>query len=395
MDLDSLTRFAPFSALHGVNAEHTIVCRSDTLNYYLPGITAIKRAFLSGDFPTWAPYEMGGTPLASLPNHAALSPLSLPYFLMPVWLAPAFVKLGEFVVAIGGMFGFLRRLGLGRAASVLAGIIFATSGFMLMWTNWPHTRVAAFIPALFWGLERMVQQRRARDVALVAVVFASMLLGGFPAVTLFALTLAGPYVLVRAFTRFGAEIRAVADVVGRAVAGHPARARARGHPDPAVRPQPRCHRARRPSVGGRAPAPGAVPHHRGAGQRRHLRGRVGARPDQPDRGDRVPGCGCGRPRAVRGLPAAAGRRGARPLPARASSRSPWSSWWWWSGSAARSSPRCSSCRSTRATPSPGRSRSSASSARSSRGSASTGSSGARPRGGRRRGRGRRLVRHRC
>ena len=48
------------------------------------------------------------------------------------------------------MVAFLRRHGLTRAAGVLAGIVFAASGYMMMWTNWPQTRVGAFIPLLFW-----------------------------------------------------------------------------------------------------------------------------------------------------------------------------------------------------------------------------------------------------
>ena len=42
--------------------------------------------------------------------------MSLPYFVMPLWLAPAYVELLEFVVAIGGMVLFLRRLGLSRGS---------------------------------------------------------------------------------------------------------------------------------------------------------------------------------------------------------------------------------------------------------------------------------------
>ena len=101
VDLDKLTAFMPVRALEGRQTADVIMCRTDTIDYYLPGIAAIKNAFWSGSFPTWAPYEVGGAPLASLPNHAALSPLSLPYFLLPLWLAPAYVKLGELVVGIG------------------------------------------------------------------------------------------------------------------------------------------------------------------------------------------------------------------------------------------------------------------------------------------------------
>ena len=33
---------------------------------------------------------------------------------------------------------------------------------MVSWTNWPHTRVAAFVPLLLWSLERLVQLRTAK-----------------------------------------------------------------------------------------------------------------------------------------------------------------------------------------------------------------------------------------
>ncbi len=197
LDVGALSAFLPFRASVGDSIATVVTCRRDTFDYYLPGIAEIKRSFFAGEFPTWAPYEVGGAPLASLPNHGALSPMSLPYFVLPLWLAPVYVKLLEFVVAIGGTVLFLRRLGLSTAAGLLAGVVFAGSGFMIMWTNWPHTRVAALIPALFWALERLVQEVRARDVVVVGVVVASMLLGGFPAIVLFSHTVAAAYVLVR------------------------------------------------------------------------------------------------------------------------------------------------------------------------------------------------------
>ena len=52
---------------------------------------------------------------------------------------------------IGGMVLFLRRLKLSRPAAWLGWLVFASSAFMVVWTNWPQTRTAALIPALFWG----------------------------------------------------------------------------------------------------------------------------------------------------------------------------------------------------------------------------------------------------
>jgi hypothetical protein len=197
LDVNLLTRYEPWQALHGLDILNTNICRGDTVDSVMPSIAEIRSRLFNGDFPGWSTSSVGGFPLAGLPNLGEFSPLALPYYVLPLWLAPAFVKLGEFAVAIGGMTLFLRRLRLSVASGILAGIVFASSGFMISWTNWPQTRVAAFIPALFWATERLVQRQRALDSLPLAVVVASMLLGGFPAVTGMALYCAALYFLVR------------------------------------------------------------------------------------------------------------------------------------------------------------------------------------------------------
>jgi len=210
LDVNLLTRFAPWQALHGQDTLTTNICRGDTVDTILPSIAETRSRLFRGDFPGWSASSVGGFPLAGLPNFGQFSPLSLPYYVMPLWLAPAFVKLGEFAIAIGGMTLFLRRLRLSVASGLLAGIVFASSGFMISWTNWPQTRVAAFIPALFWATERLVQRHRALDALPLAVVVASMLLGGFPAVTGMALYFAAIYFLVRIVMLHRARWRASA-----------------------------------------------------------------------------------------------------------------------------------------------------------------------------------------
>jgi hypothetical protein len=217
-DVDVLTAYFPFRGFSSQTLGDAIHCRVDTVDAVLPAMAAIKASLLQGDLPTWS-HESGGAPLASLPNHASLSPLTIPFYLLPLWLAPAFVKLGEFAVGISGMVALLRRHGVSRSSSVVAGIVFVSSGFMMMWSNWPQTRVAAFIPALFWAIERLVQERRSRDVVILAVIVCSMLLGGFPAVTLYSLTLAGAYALARTAHLFRGEMRAGLVVLARAGVG--------------------------------------------------------------------------------------------------------------------------------------------------------------------------------
>jgi len=197
LDVNLLTHFQPFQALHGHSSAPSNLCRGDTVDGVMPGLREIRSRLLLGDFPGWSSSEVGGSPLGGIPNLGQFGPLALPYYLLPLSLAPAFVKLGEFVVAIGGMVLFLRRLRLSTASGVLAGIVFASSGFMLAWTNWPQTRVAAFIPLLFWAVERLIQRHQVVDALPLALVAASMLLGGFPAVTGMTFYCAGLYFIFR------------------------------------------------------------------------------------------------------------------------------------------------------------------------------------------------------
>jgi hypothetical protein len=163
----------------------------------------------------WDPYTNGGVPLAAIPNYALASPLTIPYYVLPTWLAPAYERLLEIAVAAGGCFLFLRRLRVSRPAAITGGMVFATSGFMVAWVDFPQTRVAAFVPVLFWTLERYFQTRRLRDAALISIPVASMLLGGFPAVTGFALLTATLYAVVRLAGQYRSElVKAVRPALG-------------------------------------------------------------------------------------------------------------------------------------------------------------------------------------
>jgi len=191
----------------------------DTVDGAIPNAWLFGDAVRDGEYPSWNPYVLGGTPLAGTPNQGLNSPVALPFWFLPAWLAPAFVKLLEILVAVGGAYLFLRLLRLGRAAALLGGLAYATSAFMVVWTNWPQSRVAAFIPALFWALERIVRHRRVRELALLALVVAALLLGGFPAVTGYALVTGAFYVTVRAVAENPDTLRRIATTLTLAAGG--------------------------------------------------------------------------------------------------------------------------------------------------------------------------------
>lgn len=219
ISVNLLSVFYPWIAAHGSDLLGHESCTGDTIDAVMPGIQHVRSELFAGHLANWQSVVGGGSALAGMPNLGLLDPISLPYWILPLWLAPAFVVLLQIVVAVGGTYLFLRQFRVSRAAGLLAGFVYATSGFMVVWTNWPQTRVAALIPALFWSVERLVKRRRVRDTPLIAVVVASMLLGGFPAVTGYALYMAAGYLIVRVVLVHRSKWRSAMRTVGLAAGG--------------------------------------------------------------------------------------------------------------------------------------------------------------------------------
>jgi hypothetical protein len=169
----------------------------DTVSTFMPLHAEVRRRLAQGDLPLWTPLPGGGLPLGAVPDEGTFGPLNLPYRILPLWYAPGLAKLLELVAASGFTFLFLRRLGLAREPAVLGGLIYSMSGFQVVWTNWPQAHVGALIPAVFWIVERAIQERHVRAALLIAPAVAALVLEGFPSVAGYALVAAAIYAAVR------------------------------------------------------------------------------------------------------------------------------------------------------------------------------------------------------
>jgi hypothetical protein len=188
---------------------------TDIVDAATPNRAEIRRRILDGSYPLWNPYAAGGVPLGTQPHNGMLSPLHLPYLVLPPWYAPAVAKILQMLVALTFTFLFLRRLGLDGPAALLGGLLFMNSAFLVVWTGFPHTEVAALIPALFWTVDRAIGRRTFPAALPVAVVVALMLLHGFPAVTAYAGLAVGIYAAMRLAFASGLRFRARGLVVAR------------------------------------------------------------------------------------------------------------------------------------------------------------------------------------
>lgn len=204
---DVFSILAPWTSSFATTMPITNGMIGDTIDTVTPQAWAVVEAAKHGVFAAWNPWVGGGTELGALPNSGVYSPLSIAWWFLPLDLAPGATKLIEIAVSTLGMSLLLRRLGTPNAAWALGSLLFVSSGFMVSWTNWPQTRVAALIPLLFWALDRAATRRRLRDVVPIGLVLASMFLGGFPAVVGYALYAGGAYVIVRSLAADRSALR--------------------------------------------------------------------------------------------------------------------------------------------------------------------------------------------
>lgn len=226
--VDLLETGAPWD-VGDTNYSITNRCVSDTIDGVFVHREVARDSIIAGDpLPLQSSGSASGHPLFGEVTTGMLSPLILPTIALDVSTMPAWVKLLEIVAILAGMIAWFRRLGLSVAAGATAGMVYATTGFMVMWTGWSHTATAAIFPLLLWGVERVVQDRKVRSAWPLAAAVAATILGGFVAVASHGIYLAAAYAVLRARQVWRSErtpagrratLRTIATGVGAAIVG--------------------------------------------------------------------------------------------------------------------------------------------------------------------------------
>ncbi|MEX2028598.1 MAG: hypothetical protein WD988_03840 [Candidatus Curtissbacteria bacterium] len=127
---------------------------------YIPWYWIAADYLHSFSLPHWVPgiYDRG-YPLLAEGETGALSPINaLLLFLFPFDLSINLLFATYFLIAIGGVFYFLRTAGLGKAAAFLGGVVFGLSGFMVSRYFMPGVLFAsALAPFGFWVVLKSVR----------------------------------------------------------------------------------------------------------------------------------------------------------------------------------------------------------------------------------------------
>ncbi|MGD2144277.1 MAG: hypothetical protein PVF54_07355, partial [Anaerolineae bacterium] len=119
-------------------------------------------AFNNRQLPLWDPYIFGGHPFLANGQHSALYPLSLVFYVLPLWRA--FGVFTWLQLGLAGTFAYLfaRVLGIRHLGGLVAGITFQFSGFMVVSVVHPMIIAgASWLPFILAMAELIIRQRPA------------------------------------------------------------------------------------------------------------------------------------------------------------------------------------------------------------------------------------------
>ena len=201
---DALFLFEPYRSAAGelgVGTPHNPLLSDLILENY-----AWKRFLLEAirdrELPLWDPYIFAGHPFFANGQHSALYPLSVVFYLLPLWRAYGVFTWLQLGIAGWWAYLFARTLGVSRLGSLVAGIAFQLSGFMVVSVVHPMIIAgSSWLPFILAMVERVVQQRPLSGrrptslpwVLLGAVGMGCQMLAGHAENTYFVLLVVAAY----------------------------------------------------------------------------------------------------------------------------------------------------------------------------------------------------------
>ena len=164
-----------------------------------------------GGFPFWNPIILGGTPfIESLAGGDSLYP---PSAILLMLMAPHRALGWKLVlhVFLAGvfMYGWIRQLGLSRAAALLAGLAYGLAPFMVTLVHGGQDGkifLIALTPLLFWVTEVFLARANLTSFASLAIVIGAIILTTHFQMAYFLFGSVGVYVLFRVTQMWRGEV---------------------------------------------------------------------------------------------------------------------------------------------------------------------------------------------
>ncbi|MDP3888598.1 MAG: YfhO family protein, partial [bacterium] len=171
---------------------------SDVVSIIYPwriyGIQLLKQ----GISPLWIPQALAGTPLLANFQSAVLYPFNILFWFFSNANAWSLYIIIQPILAGIFCFLYLRNLKLSNFPSLFGSIIFAFTGFNLVWLEYGIVGHAGlWLPLMFLAIDKLSTERKIRWIFVGSVSIMLSLLAGYPQISLFSIFLTSVYILFR------------------------------------------------------------------------------------------------------------------------------------------------------------------------------------------------------
>ncbi|HHB90482.1 MAG TPA: hypothetical protein ENK60_04170, partial [Anaerolineae bacterium] len=159
---DNIYQYQPWLAYAqdmGVQVPHNALLSDLVLENYEWKLL-IREAIQSRVLPLWNPYLFTGQPFLAAGQHSALFPLSIVYYIFPLWVAYGIYTWLALALAGMGAYVFARILRIGRAGALFSAIAYMFSGFFIASVVFPMMIGGAALLPLFLALIEMVVRKQ-------------------------------------------------------------------------------------------------------------------------------------------------------------------------------------------------------------------------------------------
>ncbi len=172
---------------------------SDIHNFHFPNRAFLAASLKAGVFPLWTPYTYGGFPFqAHIESGSCYPPNLLLYGLLPLVWAQNISVLLPFVVAAMGLYLLAREIGSNRVGAALGALAFMYAGFFISHVkHMDMVQAAAWVPWLFWLIERGIARKNVAYFGAFAVLYGAQILAGFPHISYYTALTCAAYAFFR------------------------------------------------------------------------------------------------------------------------------------------------------------------------------------------------------
>jgi hypothetical protein len=156
-----------------------LLTERDLAPYFIPPRFFWVESIKLGSFPLWNPYQFSGHPFFANPQHGMLYPLNSLFFLFPFDIAFNAIIILHFF--LGGLFTylFLKDLKVNSTGSLISGLIFMLSGYLLS----VHSLLTILLssvwtPLIMMFFRRAINGQGVKNEILTSILITLSFLGG-------------------------------------------------------------------------------------------------------------------------------------------------------------------------------------------------------------------------